>query len=45
MAVGLIAAGLVAVLCYRRFRSNTLDDRPAAPETGAVAGEIQPRPM
>jgi len=31
MAIGLLAAILVAVLCYRRFGRNTLDDKPLAP--------------
>ena len=37
MAVGLIAAILVAWLCYKRFRAFTLDDKPAEPEGDAVS--------
>ena len=29
MMIGLVAAILVAWLCYRRFRAFTLDDKPA----------------
>lgn len=32
MAVGFIAAVLVARLCFRRFRGHILDERPAVPE-------------
>jgi MFS transporter, AAHS family, 4-hydroxybenzoate transporter len=37
MTLGLIAAILVAWLCYKRFRAFTLDDKPAEPEGGAVS--------
>jgi AAHS family 4-hydroxybenzoate transporter-like MFS transporter len=37
MAVGLVAAILVAWLCYKRFRAFTLDDKPAEPETDALS--------
>jgi AAHS family 4-hydroxybenzoate transporter-like MFS transporter len=42
MAVGLIAAVLVAWLCYKRFRSLTLDDKPAVPETETPAAGAKP---
>ena len=46
MTVGLIAAILVAWLCYKRFRAFTLDDKPAVPDAdAATAPGIQPRPM
>lgn len=37
MALGLVAAMLVARLCYKRFRGFTLDDRPAESDAGARA--------
>ncbi len=42
MAIGLIAAIGVAILCYRRFRSNTLDDKPATPETAKPVSSAKP---
>jgi AAHS family 4-hydroxybenzoate transporter-like MFS transporter len=42
MAVGTVSAILVAILCYRRFGSNTLDDKPAVRETAGVAGSAKP---
>jgi AAHS family 4-hydroxybenzoate transporter-like MFS transporter len=43
MAIGLVAAIFVAWLCYRRFRSNTLDDKPAVPEShGLTTGKPAP---
>jgi MFS transporter, AAHS family, 4-hydroxybenzoate transporter len=44
MAIGFVSAVLVAVFCYRRFRSNTLDDKPAIPEGTAVGG-VKPAPL
>ena len=41
MAVGLIAAVLVARLCYLRFRGNRLDDKPAEPETDVSAASAK----
>lgn len=54
MVIGLFAAILVAVLCYKRFRGFTLDDRPAERQTSIQADatkaleatrQSQPRPM
>lgn len=54
MVIGLFAAILVAVLCYKRFRGFTLDDRPAERQTSMQADatkaleatrQSQPRPM
>jgi AAHS family 4-hydroxybenzoate transporter-like MFS transporter len=43
MAIGLVAAILVAWLCYKRFRAFTLDDKPAEPEAdGAAAAKPAP---
>jgi AAHS family 4-hydroxybenzoate transporter-like MFS transporter len=44
MVAGLIAAVLVAWLCYKRFRAFTLDDKPAGPETETAAG-ARPAPL
>jgi AAHS family 4-hydroxybenzoate transporter-like MFS transporter len=41
MAAGAIAAIFVALLCYARFRSMTLDDKPA-PQTPPPSGAKQP---
>jgi AAHS family 4-hydroxybenzoate transporter-like MFS transporter len=41
MAVGLIAAVLVARLCYVRFRGFQLDDKPAVPETANGASQAK----
>jgi MFS transporter, AAHS family, 4-hydroxybenzoate transporter len=45
MGVGLVAAILVAWLCYRRFRAFTLDDKAADTEPAPVLADTQPRPM
>jgi hypothetical protein len=37
MTIGLVAAILVAWLCYKRFRAFTLDDKPAEPDAGAIS--------
>ncbi len=44
MVVGLITALLVALLCYRRFRALTLDDKPAEPEA-ADGARAKPVPV
>jgi MFS transporter, AAHS family, 4-hydroxybenzoate transporter len=44
MAVGSIAAILVAVLCYARFRSMTLDDKPAVALVAPVDPAAKPQP-
>jgi AAHS family 4-hydroxybenzoate transporter-like MFS transporter len=44
MTVGLVAAILVAWLCYKRFRAFTLDDKPAVPEADAAAA-VKPAPV
>ncbi|MEJ0034597.1 MAG: MFS transporter [Gammaproteobacteria bacterium] len=44
MAVGAIAAVGVTVLCYSRFRSLKLDERPAEPENASgTGGAAEPR--
>jgi MFS transporter, AAHS family, 4-hydroxybenzoate transporter len=43
MAVGAFSAVFVALLCYARFRSMTLDDKPAAP-AGAPAADATKQP-
>jgi AAHS family 4-hydroxybenzoate transporter-like MFS transporter len=44
MAVGAVAAIGVTVLCYSRFRSLKLDERPAEPEDGSRSNStVEPR--
>lgn len=45
MAVGLIAAILVARLCYVRFRGYQLDDKAAVPETAGATPQAKPAPL
>ena len=45
MAVGLVAAIIVARLCYRRFRGFQLDDKPAEPESALQAPRAKPAPL
>jgi hypothetical protein len=45
MAVGLIAAILVARLCYVRFRGYQLDDKAAVPETAGATSQAKPAPL
>ena len=44
MAVGAVAAVGVTLLCYARFRSLTLDDKPAEPEMPAGAAPAKAAP-
>ncbi|HEV7714978.1 MAG TPA: hypothetical protein VGO53_05265, partial [Steroidobacteraceae bacterium] len=44
MLVGVVAAVLVARLCYVRFRGFQLDDKPAEPEApgGVSSAKVEP---